>query len=176
MGFLRLLFVPEAVCMLKLNSNHFWHASSAHIIFLAGCVFLTVNLSVIYIYVFIYLYSETSHVYVQSWGVIMAMFSPAKPHQGVEGVWSCCCPASAQFWLLLLWLGAFLAAYWPTCGCCGPFWVWSRAMGSPGEILSCLFLVCSPSAPEEPICMTWWPSCWLGPCSSCLSKQALPKP
>lgn len=36
MGFLRLLFVPGAVlCMLKLNSNQFWHPSSVHIISLA---------------------------------------------------------------------------------------------------------------------------------------------
>lgn len=109
MGFLRLLFVPEAVCMLKLNSNHFWHASSAHIISLAGCVFLTVNLSLIYMYLFIYI--QKHHVYVQSWGVIMAMFSPLKLHQGMEGFDLAVCPASAQFWLLLLWLGAFLVAY-----------------------------------------------------------------
>lgn len=123
MGFLRLLFVPEAVCMLKLNSNHFWHASSAHIIFLAGCVFLTVNLSVIYMYLFLYLYSETSHVYVQVWGVIMALFSPAKPHQGVEGVWSCCLPCfcpilatAAVAWGISGSLLTYLWVLWPILG------------------------------------------------------------
>lgn len=106
MGFLRLLFVPEAVCMLKLNSNHFWHASSAHIISVAGCVFLTVNLSLIYMYLFIS--NQKHHVCMCSPGECSW---PRSAQQSMGGFDPAACPASAQFWLLLLWLGAFLVAY-----------------------------------------------------------------
>lgn len=130
--------------------------------------------SLSYIYVFIYLYSEASHVYMQFWGLIMAMFSPAMPHQSVEGVWSCCLPCFCP-------ILATAAVAWGISGglltyeFCGPFWVWSRAtMGGPGEVLSCLLLVSSSSVPEEPIHTTWWLSCWLGPCSFSLSKPVLP--
>lgn len=67
MGFLSLLFVPEAVCMLKLNSNHFWHASSPYNLSSRLC-FLTVNFSLIYMYLFISLSSEKPCVHMESAG------------------------------------------------------------------------------------------------------------
>lgn len=91
--------------MLKLNSNHFWHASSAHIISLAGCVFLTINLS--YIYVFIYFYSETSRVCVcavlGSHGHAQPSKAPPRPGGFLLSAlllphFGCCCCGLGHFW------------------------------------------------------------------------------
>lgn len=104
MGFLRLLFVPEAVCMLKLNSNHFWHASSAHIISVAGCVFLTVNLSLIYMYLFLTRNTTcacavlgSAHGHVQpskAWGGLILLPALLLPNFGY-----CCCGLGHFWWL-----------------------------------------------------------------------------
>lgn len=62
--------------------------------------------SLSYIYVFIYLYSETSRACAVL-GSNHGHVQPVKPHQGMEGLDLAACPASAQFGLLLLWLGHF---------------------------------------------------------------------
>lgn len=144
MGFLRLLFVPEAVCTLKLNSSHFWHASSVHIISLADCVFLLWFFS-LYIYVFIYLYSETPRMHIEFCGVTVAMFSPALPwiilsHQGVEGIWARCLRRSspvlvsaAVVWGFSRSLLIYLWVLWPildTSEGCGKSWWGSSSLFS----------------------------------------------
>lgn len=122
MGFLRLLFVPEAVCMLKLNSNHFWHASSAHIISVAGCVFLTVNRSLIYICIHLFLTRNITCVCAVLGGN-PGHVQPSKDPARHGGVWSCCLPCfcpilavAAVAWGISGGLLTYLWVLWPILG------------------------------------------------------------
>lgn len=167
MGFLSLLFVPEAVCMLKLNSNHFWHASSPYNLSSTLC-FLTVNFSLIYMYLFLCL--QKNHMC--TWRVLGTSHGHVQPSNAVTPPAPTRCGGNlgllppVPFWSVLLCCGAFLGAYWPTYGFSGPACMCARSTGSHGEVLCCLLLVSSPSALEEPIHTTWWSGCCLEQCSS----------
>lgn len=143
MGFLRLLFVPEAVlCMLKLNSNQFWHPSSVHIISLADC-FLTVVFSLMCMDLFI----QKHCVYVQFWVVVLSPTCSARvlwvilPHKDSEGIWAYWLPLlnpilaiAAVDWGLPGSLLTCLWALWPTLDVvqdCGKSW-WDLLMSSLG--------------------------------------------
>lgn len=102
--------------------------------------------SLLYIRVYLFLFRNITCVCVCSSGESW----PCSAQQSPTKAWRvlAVCPASAPFWLLLLWLGAFLGAYWPTCEFCGPFWVWSRAIGRSSLAFSwcpALMLLRSPS-------------------------------